>query len=107
MRRPQSPAHLDPVSSLRHRAARHLRRDEPRKAVLALREAAAMAPRGPSFVRLAHVLQQVGKADEALQALKQALYCFRHDDQRGRARTVARLILKLDPADASARKKAA
>lgn len=107
MRRPQPPAPVDPARSLRNRAARHLRRDEPRKAVLALREAAALHPHGPSFVRLAHVLQLVGKDDEALQALKQALYCFRHADQRGRARTVARLILKLDPADASAQKKAA
>jgi tetratricopeptide (TPR) repeat protein len=107
MRRPIPAASLDPVRSLRNRAARHLRRDEPRKAVLALREAAALDPHGPSFVRLAHVLQLIGKDDEALSALKQALYCFRHEAQRGRARTVARLILRLDPADASALRKAA
>lgn len=107
MRRPIPTADLDPVRSLRNRAARHLRRDEPRKAVLALREAAALDPHGPSFVRLAHVLHRVGKEAEALQALKQALYCFRHDAQRGRARTVARLILRLDPADTSALSKAA
>lgn len=97
----------EPARALRTRAARLLRKQEPRKAALALREAAAMDPSGASFVRLAHVLLLTGKADEALHWLKQALYCFRHDDQRGRARTVARLILKLDPADASALRKAA
>ena len=107
MRRPQPPVPLDPVRSLRNRAARHLRHDEPRKAVLALREAAALDPHGPAYVRLAHVLQRLGKDTEALHALKQALYCFRHDAQRGRARTVARMILKLDPADASALKRVA
>ena len=107
MRRPVPTAALDPVRSLRNRAARHLRRDEPRKALLALRQAAALDPHGPSFVRLAHVLQGLGKDAEALSALKQALYCFRHDVERGRARTVARLILRLDPADASALRKAA
>ncbi len=72
-----------------------------------MREAAALDPSGASFVRLAHLLLLAGKRDEALQWLKQAMYCFRHDEQRGRARTVARLILKLDPEDASALKKAA
>jgi tetratricopeptide (TPR) repeat protein len=97
----------DSALALRRRAARLLRKDEPRKAALSLREAAALDPSGPGFVRLAHVLLVLGKRDEALQWLKQAMFCFRHDDQRGRARTVARLILKLDPADAGALRKAA
>jgi tetratricopeptide (TPR) repeat protein len=98
---------LDPARVLQQRAARLLRKGEPRKAVLALREAAGLAPHGPEFVRLAHVLGLLGKHDEALHALKQALYCFRHEHQRGRARTVARLILKLDPTDPGAQRKAA
>jgi tetratricopeptide (TPR) repeat protein len=97
----------DSALVLRKRAARLLHKKEPRKAALALREAAALDPSGPGFVRLAHVLLITGKRDEALHCLKQALYCFRHDDQRGRARTVARLILKLDPGDASALRRAA
>lgn len=97
----------DPAHALRKRAARFLRKKEPRKAALALREAAALEPSGQAFVRLAHVLLLTGKQDEALHWLKQALYSFRHDDQRGRARSVARLILKLDPADASALRRAA
>jgi tetratricopeptide (TPR) repeat protein len=97
----------DPALALRKRAARLLHKKEPRKAVLALREAAALDPSGQSFVRLAHVLLLTGKAGEALHWLKQALYSFRHDEQRGRGRTVARLILKLDPSDASALRRAA
>src|SRR5689334_9512212 len=98
---------IDPVLALRRRASRLLRKDEGRRAAQVLREAAQLDPTGASFVRLAHVLLGLGKREEALHWLKQALYCFRHDDQRGRARTVARLILKLDPADASAQRKAA
>jgi hypothetical protein len=97
----------DSALVLRKRAARLLHKKEPRKAALALREAAALDPSGPGFVRLAHVLLITGKRDDALHCLKQALYCFRYDDQRGRARTVARLILKLDPGDASALRRAA
>jgi len=95
------------VLTLRKRAARFTRKGEPRKAALALREAAALDPSGPSFVRLGHVLQRLGKRDDALHALRQALYCFRYDDMRGRARTVARLILALDPHDPGAQKRAA
>lgn len=102
-----SDAQNDTVIALRRRAARLLRKGEARKAVLALREAAAIEASGPSFVRLAHLLIKVGKRDEALHALRQALYCFRYDDMRGRARTVARLILALDPQDAAAQKRAA
>ena len=98
---------LDPVRALRLRASRMLRKGEFRKAVLALREAAGIDPSGASYVRLAHGLLLVERRDEALHALRQALYCYRHDHQRGRARTVAGLILKLDPADRNARKKAA
>ena len=59
-----------------------------------------------AYGRLCRLLT-LGKRDEALHCLKQALYCFRHDELRGRARTVARMILKLDPGDASAQRKAA
>jgi Flp pilus assembly protein TadD len=106
---PRSIAHLDldPVRALRDRANRMLRKGEFRKAVLALREAASLDPSGASYVRLAHALLLVERRDEALHALRQALYCFRYDHQRGRARTVAGLILKLDPADRNARRKAA
>lgn len=102
-----SDAHHDCIRALRRRAARCMRRGETRKAVMALREAAARDPSGPSLVRLAHVLVLLGKREDALHALRQALYCFRHEAARGKARTVARLILRLDPADAAARKRVA
>jgi len=98
---------IDPLRALNQRAARLLRKGEVRKAALALREAVSLSPHGPAYVRLAHVLGLLGKDAEALHALKQALYCFRHEHQRGRARTVARMILKLDPADLGAQRKAA
>ena len=77
------------------------------KAVIALREAAAREPSGPAYVRLAHVLALLGKRDDALHAPQQALYCFRHNGACGKGRTVALLILRLDPADPTARKRAA
>lgn len=107
MPRPAPREELDPLRALRQRANRLRRKGEFRKAVLALREVAGLDPSGASFVRLAHGLLLVEKREEALHALRQALYCFRYDDQRGRARTVAGLILKLDPADRNARRKAA
>lgn len=103
----RSEAKEDSVSALRRRAARWMRKGDARKAALALREATALEPSGASFVRLAHALLAAGRRDDALHALKQALYDFRHDEMRGRARTVARLILKLDPHDLGAQRRAA
>jgi Flp pilus assembly protein TadD len=104
---PSTAPALDPAAALRRRAARFLRKGDHRKAILALREASALDPSGASYVRLGYVLSRAGKRDEALHSYKQALYCFRYDDMRGRARTVARLILALDPSDRCAQKRAA
>jgi Tfp pilus assembly protein PilF len=93
--------------ALRRRAIRFIKRGDSRKALMALREAAAQDQSGPSYVRLAHLQLAMGRNDEALQSLKQALFSFRHEELRGRARTVARMILKLDPADRGALRKAA
>jgi Flp pilus assembly protein TadD len=95
------------VSTLHRRAMRMLRRGEARKAVMTLREASALEPSGAAYTRLGHALICAGKKDEAVLALKHALYCFRHDDMRGRARTVAHMILALDPRDATAQKRVA
>jgi hypothetical protein len=95
------------IATLHRRAARHMKKREPRKAAIALRQAAALEPTGAAFVRLARALCSAGKVDAALHALRQALYCFRHDDLRGKARTVARLILELDPYDEVALRRAA
>jgi Flp pilus assembly protein TadD len=95
------------TSVLHRRAMRMLRKGDARKAVMTLREASALDPSGASYTRLGHALICAGKRDEAVLALKHALYCFRHDDMRGRARTVARMILQLDPQDATAQKRVA
>lgn len=95
------------VAALRRRAARYMKKREPRKAAIALRHAAALEPSGANFVRLARALSSAGKLACALHALRQALYCFRHEELRGKARTVARLILTLDPHDELALKRAA
>ncbi len=92
---------------LRRRAQRLMRRGDTRKAVALLRENAAREPNGITYCWLADGLLKTGKREEALHALRQALYCFRHAPLRGRARTVARWILRLDPEDGAARKKVA
>lgn len=93
------------VRAQHRRARRLLRRGEERKALQLLRESAAREPSGATYCWLADGLLQAGKSEEeALQALKQALFAFRFDHMRGRARTVAQWILKLDPTDRSARK---
>jgi Flp pilus assembly protein TadD len=94
-------------AALHRRAARYMKKRQPRKAAIALRHAVALDPRGATFVRLARALASAGKHDSALHALRQALYCFRHDELRGKARTVARLILALDPSYALALKRSA
>jgi hypothetical protein len=95
------------TSVMHRRALRMLRKGDVRKAVMTLRESSALDPSGASYTRLGYALMCAGKSDEAVLALKHALYCFRHDDMRGRARTVARMILQLDPQDATASKRAA
>ena len=91
-----------------HRRARRLmRRGDARKALQMLRESAARYQSGAAYCFLAHALIATGKQEEALGALRQALYCFRHTDQQGRARTVARWILTLDPGDRAARRRVA
>ena len=83
---------------------RLLRRGEERKAVQLLRECAALEPSGSSYCWLADILLKAGREQEALEALRQALYCFRYDHFRGRACAVAQWILRLDPCDPAARK---
>lgn len=89
------------------RAARCARRGDYRKAALAMREAVALEPTPANYCRLGATLERCGRRAEAVLALKQALYLFRQADLRGRARSVARMILVLDPQDPSASRAAA
>ena len=103
-------SHFEPtdrLTTLRRRAARQLKQGDARKAALTLRDAIALDPSGVNYVRLGHALTRAGKRGDAVLALKQALFLFRHEDMRPRARTVARLILKLDPNDSAAQRRAA
>lgn len=105
-KRHQAPP-TDRLTTLRRRATRQLKQGEPRKAALTLREALVLAPSGANHVRLGHALKLAGKEREAVLAFKQALFLFRHAEMRPRARTVARLILALDPTDSAAQRRAA
>lgn len=89
------------------RARRFLRKGEQRKATLALREAVALDPCSVRFTQLGALLGKVGRPREAIEAFKQALFLFRSHGARGKARTVAHLILALDPAEPSAQRAAA
>ncbi len=98
---------VNPTRAQRRRAERLLRRGEARKAILMLRENAAREPSGATYAWLADGLLRLGKRDEALAALKQALYCFRDTASRGRARAITRFILTLDPQFRFSRKQVA
>ena len=95
----QQPSHEE---ALWRRAARCARRGEHRKAALAMREAVALEPTAANYCRLGSMLDRAGRRSESVEALKQSLYLFRQADMNGRARTVARMILALDPHDRSA-----
>ena len=89
--------------ALLRKAARFARRGEDRKAALAMREAVALEPTAGNYCRLGVMLDRAGgRPTEALNALKQALFLFRQEDKAGRMRTVARMILALDPENRSA-----
>jgi hypothetical protein len=92
----------DRATTLARRARRLACDGDPRKAALAMRELVAMDGAPRHWVRLAHYLRCARRADESLGALRQALYLFRREGAHGRARTVARMVLALDPSDAGA-----
>lgn len=82
---------------LKRRARRLASKGDYRKAALALRELAALTGDAPSFVALGDMLRRARRVSEALEALKQGMYLHRRGGSRSRARTVARMIVALDP----------
>jgi hypothetical protein len=92
---------------MRRRTQRLMRRGDARKALSLMRETAAREGSGAAYCWLGDALLAADRPSEALEAFRQALYCFRHHDMRGRARSVARIVLKLDPGDSNARRRAA
>ena len=92
---------------LRRRAQRFAHRGQHRKAALVLREAVAMTGDAPGWTRLGAMLRRAGRTSDALHAFRQALFQFRREGQPGRSRTLARLIIELDPGDHKAARLAA
>jgi tetratricopeptide (TPR) repeat protein len=87
---------------LKRRAQRLARKGEYRKAALALRERVTLTGDAPSWVALGDMLRRARRTPEALNALRQGMYLHRQAGALGRARTVARMIVALDPWDAQA-----
>ena len=87
---------------LKRRAKRLARKGDYRKAAVALKERVSLIDDGPSWVALGDMLRRARRNNEALRALKQGLYRHRRAGAHGRVRTVARMIVALDPWDAQA-----
>lgn len=92
----------DRESVLKRRARRLARKGDYRKAALALRERAALRGDAASWVALGDMLRRARREREALEALKQGMFLHRRAGAPGRVRTVARMIVALDPWDAKA-----
>lgn len=87
---------------LKRRAQRLARKGEYRKAAIALREHAALSGDACAWVALGDMLRRAHRTPEAIRALRQGMYLHRQAGAEGRARTVARMIVALDPWDARA-----
>ncbi len=94
--------HDERADILKRRARRHAKKGDYRKAALALRERVALTGDAASWVALGDMLRRARRVPEALTALRQGMYLHRQAGFEGRARTVARMIVALDPWDAKA-----
>ncbi len=89
-----------PQAMLKRRALRLARKGEHRKAALVLRDLVTQHESAAAWVLLGSMLRRARRDSEALAALRQGLWLHRQDGADRRVRTVARLILALDPGDA-------
>lgn len=94
----------DRLGALRRRARKLAKRGDYRKAARTIREVVALGGEARSWVRLGHLLAQGKRDGQAVDALKQGLFLYRREGAEGRARTVAQMILRLDPAEPCARR---
>jgi len=69
-----------------------------------MREVVALGGEARSWVRLGYLLARGKRDAQAVDALKQGLFLYRREGAAGRARTVAQMILRLDPAEPCARR---
>jgi len=84
---------------LRRRARRAAKSGDHRKAAVALRELVALEGDAKSWTQLGDTLRRARRPKEAIRALKQALWLHRQAGEELRARTVARMLVELDPFD--------
>jgi hypothetical protein len=69
---------------------------------LALREVVRLTDAPRAWVAFGAMLVRARRTDQALDALRQGLWRYRKLGDLGRARSVARVILSLDPSDPGA-----
>ncbi len=84
---------------LRRRARRATQKGDHRKAAVALRELVALEGDAKSWTLLGDTLRRARRPREAIRALKQACWLHRQAGADLRARTVARMVVELDPFD--------
>jgi hypothetical protein len=87
----------DPSAVIRRRVQRLRQKGEYRKAAVDLRKLAGMTGEARTWVALGAMLMRARRDDDALDALKQGMWLHAHNGAKARARSVARLILQLDP----------
>lgn len=101
----QSAVALDDFAELlKRRAQRLASKGETRKAAIALRELTGRTDAAAHWVLLGDMLRRARRDDEALAALREGLWRHRQAGASGRARSVATLVLRLDPTDAQAQR---
>jgi hypothetical protein len=91
-----------PVELARRRARRLRASGNYRKAALALREWVRHTDAPQAWVAFGAMLARARRNEQALQALREGLWRFRRQGELARARSVARLILTMDPTDVRA-----
>ena len=88
---------VDEVDLHRRRARRQMSKGNARKAALALREIVRLTGEASAWVRLGDALTRARRHGDAAQALWQGLWIYKQRGEAGRVRSVARLILEVDP----------
>lgn len=92
----------DPAQVARRRAKKLRSQGNYRKAALALREWVRLTDAPKAWVAFGAMLARARRNEQALDALKQGLWRYRQNGDLGRARSVARVILSIDPYDSGA-----
>jgi Flp pilus assembly protein TadD len=99
---PSSEPPSDRGQVLLRRARRFALRGEHRKAAVALRELVTYSGDARSWTLLGDMLVRARRKAEAIAAFRQAMWLHNRSGSKLRARTVARLIVSLDPHDEKA-----